>query len=295
MAAVTERADDLPLATRRPSLFRAVLSTTEGRLAAVLAVLLGALIVIGPFVAHPTGLGDSTPALPPSMAHPLGTDALGRDVWSRLLKGGTTVLLIPMVAVVLATGLGGALGLTSAYVGGRLDLFLTKVFDIMLSLPPLLVVLVVIAGFGPTDKVLIVTVCLVFAPSFGRVARGATQTIVVNLYVAAARARGESGRAIILREILPNVTAPLLAEFGLRMTYGILFVAGLSFLGLGVQPPQPDWGLMVAENRSILAVSPLASLAPALAVTGIAVCFNLFADALTKCLGGDDSGRVADV
>jgi peptide/nickel transport system permease protein len=284
-----------PLPAGRPSLLRAVLGTIEGRIGVALALALGGLIGIGQAFAPPTELGAATPALGPSGAHLLGTDALGRDVLSRLLNGGNSVLLIPFLATTASLLIGGGAGLVAAYAGGWWDVATTKLFDLMLTLPPLLIVLVVIAGFGASSTVLIVTVAIVYLPQFGRVIRGATQTVVVNLYVAAAKARGERAFAIVAREIVPNTVAPVIATYALNLTYAILFVAGLSFLGLGVQPPSPDWGLMVAENRTVLAVAPLASLAPAVAITALAVSINLIADAITKHLTADEAGRGAVV
>jgi len=286
---VVESIDEKPISVRA-----AVLGSAEGRIGAGLGAIVLAIIVFGRFLApdDPTHFLSGTVAASPSSAHLLGTDAAGRDVLSRLLTGGDTVILIPLVAVVLASLLGGSLGLVSAYARGRVDTIITKLFDVMLTLPPLLIVLVVIAGFGTANFTLIVTVAIVYSAGFGRVVRSATQTVVVNAYVAAAQARGERGSAILLREILPNIVAPVLAEFGLRLTYGILFVSGLSFLGLGVQPPRPDWGLMVAENRGLISVAPLATVAPVLAITMLAVSLNLMTDALISHLTREESGRV---
>lgn len=286
---VVESIDEKPISVRA-----AVLGSTEGRIGAVLGVIVLSIIIFGRFLApdDPTHFLSGTVAAPPSSAHLLGTDAAGRDVLSRLLTGGDTVILIPLVAVVLACLMGGILGLVSAYARGRVDTVITKVFDVMLTLPPLLIVLVVIAGFGTANFTLIVTVAIVYSAGFGRVVRSATQTVVVNAYVAAAQARGERGSAILLREILPNIVAPVLAEFGLRLTYGILFVSGLSFLGLGVQPPRPDWGLMVAENRGLISVAPLATVTPVLAITMLAVSLNLMTDALISHLTREESGQV---
>jgi peptide/nickel transport system permease protein len=133
----------------------------------------------------------------------------------------------------------------------------------------------------------------VYAPPLGRVVRATAQSVIVNLYVVSAKARGERDSAIIVREILPNISGPVLAEFGLRLTYAILFVATLSFLGLGVQPPSPDWGLLVAENRGLLTVAPWGALLPALGITALAISFNLIADALSKVMAGDDVSRLA--
>ncbi len=166
-------------------------------------------------------------------------------------------------------------------------------FDVILTLPPLLIVLVIIGGLGSSDTVLIITVALVYAPGMGRVVRGTAQSVIVNPYVLSAQARGERDLSIIYREILPNVTGPTLAEFGLRLTYGILFVATLSFLGLGVQPPASDWGLMVAENRGLITVAPWGTMLPALGITALAVALNLSADALSRVLAGDELSRLA--
>jgi peptide/nickel transport system permease protein len=284
--------DGVEIQERRLSVVRSILSSTEGRIGCAMLAASVLLIVVGPLVARPTMLGSAAAALGPSSAHPLGTDALGRDVLSRVLTGGRTVLLIPLAAVSLAGLIGGSIGLASAYVGGWVDNVVTRAFDLMYAVPPLLIVLVVLAALGPSTSVIVITVALAFSPAFGRVVRASTQAVVVNPYVAAAKARGERGGAIVFREILPNVVAPVLAEFGLEVTYAILFVAGLSFLGLGVQPPRADWGLMVSENRDILPVAPLACLAPAFAITVLAVSFNLIADALAKTLTAEARSHI---
>ncbi len=241
MTAVLETGPPLPLdpavAERPRSVGRSVLASTEGRIGLVLLALMVAFIVFGPLFAEPTRLMDAAPATGPSAEHPLGTDAAGRDVLSRLLSGGRTVVIIPLLAVVLSAVVGGGLGLVGAFVGGRTDAVITRIFDLMLALPPLLIVLVVIAGLGSGSVVLVLTVGFVFSPNFGRIARGATQSVVVNAYVSAAQARGERTPSILGRDVLPNIAAPLLVESGLELTYAILFVSGLSFLGLGVQPP----------------------------------------------------------
>ena len=267
---------------RRSPIKRAVLGTTEGRIGLALAVVLLAMTVFGALWAPETSPGDALPALGPSSAHLLGTDALGRDVLDRLAAGGTTVLLIPLVATTIALLIGGTTGLVAGFVGGRVDAVYTRALDLMLTLPPILIVLFVIGMLGASNTVLIVTVALVYAPQFGRVIRGTTQAASVNTYIGAAQSRGESIPWIVFREILPNTYAPVLATFALNLTYAILFVTGLSFLGLGVQPPNPDWGLMISENRPILSVAPLSVLAPAIAITLLAVSINLIADAIAK-------------
>jgi peptide/nickel transport system permease protein len=278
---------------RRQSLWRAVLRTTEGKIGIGLGAFMIGLIVLGQLLGPATDYNVAAPGSGSSAAHWFGTDALGRDVLSRFLDGGGTVLLIPLVAVTLSLIIGGSLGLFGAYWGGRPDVVISKVFDVILTLPPLLIVLVIIGGLGSSDTVLIITVALVYAPGMGRVVRGTAQSVIVNPYVLSAQARGERDLSIIFREVLPNVTGPTLAEFGLRLTYGILFVATLSFLGLGVQPPASDWGLMVAENRGLITVAPWGTMLPALGITALAVALNLSADALSRVLAGDDLSRLA--
>lgn len=267
---------------RRSPIQRAVLGTAEGRIGLAVAVVLLALTTFGALWAPSTSPGDALPALGPSSQHWLGTDALGRDVLDRLAAGGTTVLLIPLVATTIALIIGGTTGLVAGFVGGRGDDLYTRFLDLLLTLPPILIVLFVIGMLGASDTVLIVTVALVYAPQFGRIIRGTTQAASVNTYIAAAQSRGERIPWIVFREILPNTYAPVLATFALNLTYAILFVTGLSFLGLGVQPPNPDWGLMISENRPILSVAPLSVLAPAGAITLLAVSINLIADAIAK-------------
>ncbi|HJW74119.1 MAG TPA: ABC transporter permease [Thermoleophilia bacterium] len=283
---------DVPV-RRRVGLWRAVLGTAEGRIGVSVGVVMLALIILGSIFAPETTYGAGAPGSGSSAEHWFGTDALGRDVLLRFLHGGDTVLLIPLVSVTLATILGGSLGLFAAYWGGRPDIVISKVFDVMLTIPPLLIVLVVIGAMGTSNVVLITTVAVVYAPALGRVVRATAQSVKVNPYVLSAQARGESDLAIVFREILPNVSGPVLAEFGLRLTYAILFVATLSFLGLGVQPPAPDWGLMVAENRGLLTIAPWGTLLPALGITALAVSFNMIADAISKCLAGDELSRLA--
>ncbi len=278
---------------RRESLWRGMLRTGEGKIGVGLGIAMVLLIVLGRFFGPETDYNVGAPGSGSSAAHWFGTDALGRDVLSRFLHGGDTVLLIPLVAVTLALFIGGSLGLFGAYWGGWPDIVISKVFDVVLTLPPLLIVLVIIGGMGASTTVLIITVALVYAPGFGRVVRGTAQSIIVNPYVLSAQARGERDISIIFREIMPNVSGPVLAEFGLRLTYAILFVATLSFLGLGVQPPAPDWGLMVAENRGLITVAPWGTMLPAIGITLLAVAFNLIADALSRVMAGDDLSRLA--
>jgi peptide/nickel transport system permease protein len=269
-----------------PSIWRTVLTSVEGRIGIALGLLMLALIAFGRYFTpyNPVEIGTGAAASGPTADHLLGTDQLGRDVFSRFLVGGDTILIVPLLAVTLAFLAGGGLGMLGGYLRGWPDAVITRTFDLLLTLPPLLLVLVIIAGLGSSQIVLVLTVALVFLPRMGRVVRGATQAVVTNDYVAAAQARGERTSAIVAREVLPNIAAPAIADFALRITYAVIFVATLNFLGLGAQPPKPDWGLMVADSRSFIAVAPWATLAPAFGIAALSVSLNFIADALTRHL-----------
>jgi peptide/nickel transport system permease protein len=268
----------------RVPVLRTVLSSVAGRVGVLLGGALLLVIAFGPLVSRfpADRIGVAGPAAPPSATHPLGTDALGRDVLSSLLNGGGSVLLAPLAAVAIAFALGGTLGLLAAYRGGLLDLVIARVFDVLLTVPPLLIVLILIAGVGKTGPVVIGAVGLVLAPWVGRVARGAAQAVVTADYVQAAVARGERTAWILRRELLPTIAAPLISAFSLYLTSGIIFVSTLGFLGLGEQPPSANWGLMVAENRGFITVNPWATVMPALGIAAVAVSCMLIADVLLR-------------
>ena len=193
--------------------------------------------------------------------------------------------MTPVVATLAAFALGGLIGLLSGYLGGTFDQLMGRVIDIALSLPPLLVVLVVIAAFGSASEVIMLSVALVYSPRVARVLRGATQGVATKEYVQAAQARGERALPIVLREVLPNIAPTVLVEFAVRLTYVIIFITTLNFLGLGLHPPSPNWGLMVANSRASLIVNPIAALAPTAAIGALSVGIGLIADAITQSFG----------
>jgi len=277
---------DTEQAEERPGVWRALLRSVDGRVGLALGGLMLAFIIIGPHVApySPTAIGVGDPQMGPSSQHLLGTDSLGRDVLSRLLCGGRTILFIPLVAVTLAYLVGGALGLLSAYVRGWPDFVISRTMDFMMTLPPLLLTLVLISGLGTSKVILATTIAIVWVPRVGRVIRGAAQGVVTSDYVLAAEARGERTLWIMGREIVPNIAGPALADYTLRLVGGIILVASLNFLGLGAQPPSPDWGLMVNESRASLSVTPLAVLAPAAAIALLSVGLVLIGEVLTRHL-----------
>jgi peptide/nickel transport system permease protein len=269
---------------RRPRLWRPILGTLEGRIGLALGAVMVILIAVGRFAAPypPDKIGVAVPGSAPSWEHLLGADGLGRDVLSRFLAGGTSVLVTPLGAVSVSFLFGGALGLLAAYRGGVTDQVISRVFDLLLTVPPLLTVLVLLASLGRSPLVIVLVVGLVFIPWVGRLARGAAQAVVTSDYVPAAVARGESTRWILRREVLPNIAAPMIGAFSLYLTSGIVFVSTLSFLGLGDQPPSSSWGLMVAESRGFILVNPLATLAPAVGIAAVSVSFMLIADATVR-------------
>jgi peptide/nickel transport system permease protein len=177
------------------------------------------------------------------------------------------------------------LGLSSGYLGGRADLAIARLLDTGLAIPSYLTAIVVISSFGTSDLVLVIVVAIVYAPSMARVLRGATQAVAPKDFVLAAQARGESVGYIMGREVLPNIMPTLLVEVAIRLTYAIIFVATLSYLGLGVQPPSSNWGVMVSENRAMLLVHPVIVIVPALLIALLAISINLIADALTRVFG----------
>jgi peptide/nickel transport system permease protein len=200
-----------------------------------------------------------------------------------LLASIMATLLV--LATTLAFAVGGLAGMLSGYVGGVADAIGSRVIDILLSLPPLLIVLVVIAALGSSNTVLVLSVAIVYSPRVARILRGATQGIAAREYVQAAQARGERALGIVLRELLPNILPTVFVEFAVRLTYVIIFVATLNFLGLGLAPPSPNWGVMVAESRPTVLIAPVTTLAPALAIGIVSVGISLVADAVTQRLG----------
>lgn len=270
-------------------LARSVLASAEGRTGLTLGAIMILIIVVGPFVApYPPGqIGTGLPLQTPSRAHLLGTDSLGRDVLSRFLHGGASVVVLPLIAVTIALLIGGVIGIVSAYRGGRVDSVVSRIFDLLLVLPPLLIALVLISGLGTSSTVIVLTVAIVYAPRVGRLIRGAAIGVVQNDYVTAAQLRGEGLGWITRRELLPNIMGEVLATYALYLTYCIIFVATLSFLGLGAQPPSSNWGLMVSDGRSYIEVNPWATVAATLGIAGVSVTFTLLADAVNRYLGRD--------
>jgi len=258
-----------------------------------LVILLLHLIIAatGPFWA-PYGfsqMGAGIPLSGMSWAHPFGIDQLGRDVFSRVVHGAHIVILLSISGTALGLLVGAVLGLMSGYVGGWLDNLLQRVLEALISIPFLVLALIAIASAGPDlsgNPVLVVlVVALVYAPRIARIARAAAMDIATRDYVTVAKLRGESAWSVMRRELLPNATSVLLVEFALRAGYAPVLIGSLGFLGFGMRPPTPEWGLMISENRALLLISPVTVLGPGLALASLVVGLNLFTEGLARILG----------
>jgi peptide/nickel transport system permease protein len=222
----------------------------------------------------------------PGGAHWLGTDTLGRDVFSRVLAGATSVMKVAPLATLLGVAGGTALGLMMGYLRGFVDDVLGRVIDAVLALPLIVLAVTAIVALGPSNGTLIVVIGAVFTPLVARTVRAAVLAERDLDYVPAARLRGERAPYIMFVEILPNVMGPIIVEATVRLGYAIFAVAGLTFLGFGIQPPSPDWSLQISQNYSLLAGGSYwwTVLFPGLAVASLVVGVNLIADGLTQVL-----------
>jgi len=220
----------------------------------------------------------------PSQAHPLGTDELGRDTWSRLVHGSRVSLTIAVSSVIVGVLVGAALGLIAAFYGSWVDSVIMRLMDIMLALPGILlgIAIVVVLGNGVINT--IVAVAVFSVPTFARLARGSALTVLGLDYIAASRATGASSLRILAGHVVPNALTPLIVQSTLQLGSAILIASGLSFLGLGVQPPNPEWGAMLSKGRELVRSTPVAAIAPGMAITLVVLSFSLVGDGLRDAL-----------
>lgn len=219
---------------------------------------------------------------PPSSTYFFGTDKLGRDVYSRVLWGAREVIIIPGVATTIAVAIGAIIGMGTAYFGGWIDEVVSRLLDSLLAIPALLLALVMLGVIGPTPIGIVIVIVLLYVPIVARVIRSATLNIRSSGFIEAARLRGEANWYILFRELLPSVLPALSVEAALRFSYAIFLTASLGFLGLGVQPPSPDWGRMVNEARESYDRTPWALWFPAGAIAVLVIGVNLLADGLRR-------------
>jgi peptide/nickel transport system permease protein len=282
-AAVGPRVDDARVATReRLALLRRSKSFIAGAVIVgfwALCAIFGELLV----PKDPLASDPINDLIAPSADNWFGTDKLGRDVFSRVITGARDILIIAPLAVILATVVGTALGLVTGYFRGAVDDVLSRIIEALLALPVLITALLIAVSLGPSKTTLIITIGLLFAPIISRTVRAAVLTERELEYVAAARLRNERTPYVLFGEILPNVMGPIIVEFTVRLGYAIFVAAGLSFLGFGIPPPAPDWGVQVFENYGVMSGGfwwPV--LFPSLAIATLVVGVNLIADGVAS-------------
>lgn len=269
-------------------LLRRLLRQRQARVGLVLTGAVVLLAVLGPLLL-PWATGYTSTDFAGRPFQPdgvLGTDNLGRDVLSRFLAGGLRLLVYAGLATLLGMVLGVVAGMVAAYQGGWLDTLVMRGNDVLLALPQLVVALLAITVLGPQGWVLVTVIGITHAPRIARVTRAATAAVITEDYVRAAEMYAVPRWRILAQDVLPNITGPLMVELGLRTTYSIGAVASLSFLGLGLQPPTADWGLMINENRIALVLQPWGVLLPVLAIAVLTVGTNLITDSLARVSAG---------
>ena len=275
---------------------RAAGRTRRGQIGGVLVLFVLLVAFVGPFVGgHPPTGFVAPPFTKPGVDHSglLGTDVLGRGVLPRILHGGRTLLLLAFASTALAVASGAVLGVTAAYRRGWVETVTMRGVDVALAVPQLVFALILMSVIGPRWWLLIIAVGISQAPQTARVVYAAAQNVCERDFVHAVAIWGVPPRTVLRRHVLPNLTMPLMVELGLRLSFSIVLIAGLSFLGFGPQPPSPDWGVMINENRLGLAANPWGVLAPAIMLALLAVGTNMFADALARANLGEIGGEEA--
>jgi len=244
------------------------------------------LAVIGPFITpYPFDqFHFGTRLAPPSADFWWGTDRYGRDIFSRVIHGTSLTVFMAGAGTIIGVSAGLLIGLFSGYVGGWVDEILMRLTDIAMSFPGLLLAMLVVAALGSNEINSVISIGIVFTPKVARVVRSATLGLRHVQFVEAAEVRGESNSFIIFHEILPNVWPPIIVETCIRLSYAVLLVVSLSYLGLGAQPPAPDWGLMIAKERAFLVSAPWVVFAPAAAIVSLIIGVNLLGDGMREWL-----------
>jgi peptide/nickel transport system permease protein len=252
--------------------------------AAILVVLIIAAIfapVLAPF--SPTAQ-DAQRLLSPGRPNWLGTDEFGRDILSRILHGARVSLQVGGIAVGIAMVIGSAIGIVSGFFMGAVDNIIQRIVDIMLAFPAVILIIAISGVLGPSTSTAMLAIGIVYAPNFARIVRGPTIVVMQNQYLEAGRVVGASSWRLMLRYVLPNVSAPIIVQATLALSTAILAEATLSFLGLGTQPPDPSWGTMLGTGRKYMESAPHVAIFPGLAIAITVLGFNLLGDALRDAL-----------
>jgi peptide/nickel transport system permease protein len=274
------------------SILRRVWRLGRTKIGLAILVIVIAIALVGPIVApfSPTEFVDlpNTPSVPGTL---FGTDFLGQDVWSRFLLGGRSILLLAAVSTAIGVSVGAILGTFSAYVKGRLSSVIMRAFDIIIAFPGILWALLLVSMLGSSNTLIVLATVISTVPRVGRIIYGAAVAVVERDFVAAATALGESRMRVVFREILPNVTAPLLVEINLRFTYSIGGIASLAFLGFTADPVGANWGTMIQENSVAIVLQPWGVVLPVVAIALLTIGTGLIGDALSRVSAGIDRGR----
>lgn len=270
----------------RPGRLRRFVSRPRAAVGLGLTGLLVALAVLAPLVARhdPLSLAKGTELAPPSATFPFGTDELGRDIFSRVIYGARTSLLVAFVSVLIASTTGVVIGLVGGYVGGGWDAAMMRLMDTVLAFPAILLAMAIVSLLGPSSFNAMLAVAVVSIPAYARLVRSSALAEKEREYVEAARAIGARDRYIIFRTILPNTLTPVMIQVTVSMAYAVLLEAGLSFLGLGTQPPTPSWGAMLFTASSYLYQAPWFGLYPGLFLTALVLGLNLISEGLQETL-----------
>jgi len=268
------------------SVFGRLLRNPLGLAGTLILLVVFTAVVFGPSIApyDPEQFHARARLQGPSATFWFGTDNFGRDIFSRMMVGARSTVLFGIVATVLGTAVGALIGLVSGYAGGRVDEVVMRLIDAKMAIPNLLLILLIVTVLGASTTNAVIAVGIAFAPGMARVARSVTLSVRTRDFVSAARARGDRARYIVLRELLPNVVAPVIVEGSIRVSFAIMLGATLSYLGLGAQPPASDWGLMVAEARDYMFRNAWLVFWPGFGIALVAVGFNLFGDGLRDAL-----------
>ena len=251
------------------------------------------LALISPYIApyDYKAISPNTMLLAPSAEHWCGTDSLGRDVFTRTILGGRTALTVTFFGSLIALLWGGLLGIFCGLVGGKIDDVVMRVVDAFLSIPWILAMLLIVSLLGTSTEVLIPALGFFYGKGIVRVARAATHDVIAKDFIVSARARGHSNMSIIWNEIIPNVRDAILVEGAMRWSWMLLGFSSLSFLGFGVSPPTPDWGLMISNARGLMSFAYWSVIAPIVGLSSLIIGINLTADAFAKALGIDRSTK----
>ena len=277
------------VALRAPRAIRTAWRRPQTKLGALLVLATVTLAIVGPaFAPHSPTHFVGAPFSPPGANAALGTDYLGRDVLSVVLNGGRSLLWMAFSATTLGVVLGVALGMIAAYSRNLLDDVIMRLLDVLYAFPYIVLVLLFVSLLGSHTYLIVLLVAVGWLPGVARTTRGITLEVITREFIQAADIIGVPRRRILLREVLPNLSTPLLVEYALRLTWSVGVISALSFLGFGVQPPASDWGLMINQNRTGLAVNAWSVVAPIVCIAVFAIGTNLVADGIARSVAGVD-------